>query len=475
MKTNRLYIAALLFCLGGVAVQANERTGVAIIQSQADVRNDSLYVNVVIETKDLKIKSREALILTPVIQTPDRTQELPAIFLGGRNKFKAYKRAQAFGAPELNFIKVPAGRDESTTLNYSYAMPYDPWMEPANVQLKEEIYGCASCQKYIDWTLLADYITLPVFPPEIVYITPPVETVKSRNMSGKAYLDFQVGKSVILPEFKRNASELSKINDVVTQVKNNKYATVTSIDLSGYASPEGPEQLNQKLSTERALALKNYLQDKYGYKQDLFSSQGKGEDWAGLEKALQNSNMPEKDAVLKIITSSASETEKDKQVKALSKGAVYKQLLEEYYPPLRRVEYQLNYTIQAFTVTQGLEIFQTAPGQLSLNEMFLVANTYPKGSPKFNEVFDVAVRVFPQDPIANMNAAAAALESNDTQRAHLYLDKCKDIPEAWNNIGVMYFIEGDFDNAQNYLQKAKSVNPKEAGYNLEQVAKQKRK
>ena len=38
--------------------------------------------------------------------------------------------------------------------------------------------------------------------------------------------------------------------------------------------------------------------------------------------------------------------------------------------------------------------------------MYLVAQTYEEGSEDFNEVFHIAVRMYPHDPIANINAAA---------------------------------------------------------------------
>ena len=54
--------------------------------------------------------------------------------------------------------------------------------------------------------------------------------------------------------------------------------------------------------------------------------------------------------------------------------------------------------------------------------MFLVAQTYEKGSDEFNEVFDVAVRMFPDDPTANINAAAIELQRGDLQQAVRYLE-----------------------------------------------------
>lgn len=472
MKANKYYILiiALLFGIAGKA-QSISKSGLKIIQTQAEVKGDSLYVNIDMNIQKVKMRAQEALLLTPVVQAGQQVQELPSVLIGGKRKFKAYNRAQAYGAAPMAFLSLRAGRHESAIVNYSYAVPYQPWMEIANVALKEEIYGCANCQKMIAWIPLADNIVLPiqVLPMMITYVTPPVEAVKNRDMQGKAYLDFPVGKSVILPDFRRNPTELSKIQSAVEQVKNNRYATITSIDLTGYASPEGPAELNLKLSKDRSLALKTYLQDKYGYKNDLFNVQWKGEDWDGLKQLVEASDLSDKASLLEIITSTDKDAVKDRRVKTYAGGVSYRMLLNDYYPLLRRVEYRLNYTVRAFSVTEGIDILKVSPGQMSLNEMFLVANTYPKGSKEFKDVFDIAVRVFPLDPIANINAGASSLEKGNTKEAHRYLDKFSNIPQAWNNIGIMYFMENDYNRAGEYFNKAKTTNPKEIEHNMEQL------
>ena len=79
--------------------------------------------------------------------------------------------------------------------------------------------------------------------------------------------------------------------------------------------------------------------------------------------------------------------------------------------------------------------------------MFLVAQTYEKGSNEFNEVFDVAVRMFPDDPTANINAAAIELQRGDLQQSVRYLDKADAQASATlNNRGVLKLLQGDLDS-----------------------------
>mgnify|MGYP000603361329 CR=1 FL=1 len=60
---------------------------------------------------------------------------------------------------------------------------------------------------------------------------------------------------------------------------------------------------------------------------------------------------------------------------------------------------------------------KTKPQQLSLNELFMVAQTYEVGSKEFNKVMELAVRMYPTDETANLNAAIIRLNNGDADAA----------------------------------------------------------
>ena len=98
-------------------------------------------------------------------------------------------------------------------------------------------------------------------------------------------------------------------------------------------------------------------------------------------------------------------------------------MLKEIYPGLRKVNCKIDYTVINFDVEQGRIVIKTNPKYLSLNEMYQVANSYPKGSDDFVNVFDVAVRIYPDDEVANLNAAAVALTKKDLKTAVKFMEK----------------------------------------------------
>ena len=66
---------------------------------------------------------------------------------------------------------------------------------------------------------------------ELSYVTPPAEPVKQRSETHSAYLNFEVGKSVLLHDFKNNAAELKSVNKIVNEVRNDKNLKFTEFNM----------------------------------------------------------------------------------------------------------------------------------------------------------------------------------------------------------------------------------------------------
>ena len=185
-------------------------------------------------------------------------------------------------------------------------------------------------------------------------------------------------------------------------------------------------------------------------------------------KYVNENDIPQKEAALEIINSNM---QPDAKEKALLKKApqAYRYLLQNVWPSLRRTDYTIEYDVQAFNVAKAREVIKTRPQKLSLQEMYLVAQTYPKGSAEFNNVFDIAVRMFPEDKLANLNAASAAIERGDKVSAEKYLLKAGDSAEANNARGCLASMKEDYQTAKQYFEKAIAGGLKEAQENLDKV------
>jgi outer membrane protein OmpA-like peptidoglycan-associated protein len=345
--------------------------------------------------------------------------------------------------------------------------------------LDYKAYQCDNCQKYEgetkkDWfgpTKVGLYLVyniggveptpepvvvpvVPVMPiiskPVLLasFVVPEVEAQKQRTASGAAYLNFEVGKAKIYPDYKDNAAELEGIRQSLNTVRGDESVSITGIEIVGYASPEDSWTSNLTLSAKRAQSLLEWVLAESGLPREIFVSRGEGEDWKGFERLVEESDIEGRDEVLDIIRSRGVTEETERRL------AVYKQV-PSLYPPLRRVEYRIAYDVAPMTVARGREVLYTRPELLSLNEMFLIAEEMEIGSAEWAEVFEIAARVFPDSDVANLNAAASAIERGDEQTAARHLNMVAHQTPQWhNNMGIVRYMQGDAAGAKEHFEKA---------------------
>lgn len=254
------------------------------------------------------------------------------------------------------------------------------------------------------------------------------------------------------------------------KIQNDKNLTVTGISIEGFASPEGPLKFNEQLSQKRAEALKNYLTTNEKVPGKLYKVTFGGENWDGLVQALEKSSMKDKDKFIGIIKNTTDDARRKQEIMRVDGGVPYRTMLKEIYPGLRKVNCKIDYTVANFDVEQGRVVIKVNPKYLSLNEMYQVANSYPKGSNDFVNVFDIAVRMYPNDEVANLNAAAVSLTKKDLENAIKYMDKANhQTAEFINNVGVYNFLNGDVQRAVAAFNQAAQMGNEAAKANLQQL------
>lgn len=96
----------------------------------------------------------------------------------------------------------------------------------------------------------------------------------------------------------------------------------------------------------------------------------------------------------------------------------------------------------------------TKPQNLSLEEFFTAARTLDPGSQTYNDLFETAVRMYPNSEAANLNAAASAITRGDYASAQRYLEKAGNSPQAIYTRGNLKASQGDFETALQHFQRA---------------------
>jgi len=469
-----------------IIIPAQAQKDISIFDGEIPVKlqrlrqvDDSVHLVMDIDLKDLKLSTDRSLVLTPVLLNgKDKEYALGNIMLNGRQRHKAFTREVQLNGWEKDVEKshyaVLELNKNRKVIRYRQSIPYETWMREASLDVRTDLCGCAGHVQQLGSEKVANRIVMQdakVYKPlaNVAYMRPQVEQIKARSESNNVFLDFPVSRTEINPQFGNNPRELAKIEHIINDIRSDKNLRVTGVLITGYASPEGDLNFNNQLSRGRAEALRNYLSMRVGIPPQLFQVGYGGEDWQGLARLVQNSYIEPKGMILNIIHNSSGEIRKQ-QLKALGGGSVYQRMLHGLYPQLRRVVAKIDYTARGFNVDEARQIIKTRPKQLSLNEMYLVANTYEEGSKEFMEVFETAIRMFPDDPVANLNSAATALLERDTAKAERYLQKAqKNTPEYYNNLGVLEMMKGNNARARNLFQRAAEGNLEAAYKNQEEL------
>ena len=479
MKTkNILFIIAFLTTAPLLFSQTGYLDEISIENSRAERQGERLSVNMDIVIDDLNINSNDLIVLTPVlVSNSDEIEiELASVAVAGKKRSKVLQRAIRLNNPTgLDVMPYEIMRRKNNTsqrITYSGDLPMAAWMKDASLQLRESVTGCANCDKGDDYMALISRIIPEDFAPsyKLTYIVPEVE-VKTLSDRHTAMFNFVVNQWELLRNYKDNAAEFNQVDRVVNDIRNNPDFEITEFEITGYASPEASVTHNRTLAQNRANSFADYLVTKFGVPRNSFTVTGHGEDWVGLREAVASSSIDDRQAILDIIDNVSNPDARDAELMKLSNGQTYRNLLNNFYPQLRRTEYVIAYNVRSFDVDEAREIIKSNPRLLSLNEMYMVAQSYPAGSKEFKEVFDIAILHYPDSDIAILNSSSADIEAGNMDAAIERMNKISDNPKVWNNLGVAYARKGDFAAAKQYFDKAVSANDMDARSNLEELEK----
>lgn len=461
------YICTILFLTCFTVVAAQE-AGIPYLADKkikvekivVERTDNNLVLNMDLNMDALELRANHRLVFTPMVKDNVNQVEMPQIVLNGRKQDISYRRI-GYKDYADDVISVRRKNNTPQTFHYTAVVPYEAWMKNSNIEVAEDLCGCGD---------LLDQNIVPIHKmrtPFMPYLKPKAEGIKERHEEGRAFIDFPVDKITLYPNYRNNPRELDKIIQTINVVKNDKNTTITGITIHGFASPESPYSHNAYLAENRAKTLKDYVCQLLKLDDALFSVDFTPEDWDGLRRYVTDSELKYKTEILALIDDQTLDPDvKEHRIKQ-KYPENYRFMLDTWYPALRHSDYVVTYSVRPFTAEEAKEILKTKPQQLSLEEMFLVAQTYEPGSPDFNEVMEIAVRMFPSDETANLNAACSRMETGDMEGAKRYLEKAGNLPQALHARGVLAYLEGDVATARKLLEEAQKAGAPDVEKNLQ--------
>lgn len=145
-------------------------------------------------------------------------------------------------------------------------------------------------------------------------------------------------------------SELCKLDSLADRLQSLRAAAdgrISGILIKGWASPEGEDLLNERLSVNRARKVGRYLADRAVLPDTLLAAEGGGVDWRHLaEEASACPELPDKEEVLRILENTPVREVRDgrvvdgrkRRLRMLQGGIPYKYLYKGAFPALRRAD-----------------------------------------------------------------------------------------------------------------------------------------
>lgn len=277
------------------------------------------------------------------------------------------------------------------------------------------------------------------------------------------------------------SEEMKVLQAAIKEAKSNEKKEINKIEVSGYASPDGGMDLNEKLAQNRQKAAANFLQKdlKKNKVANAVESNITAEDWEGFQKAMENSNLQDKDLVLRVLSMYSDPEEREAQIKNLS--AVYKNIAEDILPALRRSRLILTTDLIGKSDAEISKLAKEDPAQLSVEELLYAATLtsnkaekmaiYQKAAELYNDYrayngmgqlyfeagnyaeagrcYQKALEIQPNDPDVHYNAGLVALAVDDVEKAEYHFGKAAGTKANLSAaMGTLYTKKGDYAAAK---------------------------
>ncbi|MBP3829872.1 MAG: hypothetical protein ILA06_06170 [Bacteroidaceae bacterium] len=263
------------------------------------------------------------------------------------------------------------------------------------------------------------------------------------------------------------ASELnsSSIKDFVKILKeindNQEKLQLQNIEVSAYASPEGRYDFNAALAEKRQNTSSAYVEGqlkKNRMKADV-DTKFTAEDWEGFQQLVSESNIQDKDVILRVLSMYKDPAEREQQIRNMS--VVYDELAKGILPELRRARLIANYNVIGRSDEQIVDQFQKDARELNVEEVLYGAALQSDNAQK-QAWYEKATQLFQNDARAYNNLANLAYQNGDLATAANYLAKAKSInansPEVATNEALLALAKGQVAEAEALLAKGTGAN-----------------
>lgn len=258
------------------------------------------------------------------------------------------------------------------------------------------------------------------------------------------------------------AEDIKALEDFVKAANTAADQEFKGIEVSSYASPDGPENLNERLSEQRKQSADKYLEKVIGKakvsKEDaktLYNLKSTAEDWEGFKGLVEKSTIEDKDLILRVLSMYSDPVVREKEIKNIS--ATYKVLADDILPQLRRSEITVKVDKVGYADSVIMDFAVNNPDTLNIEEL-LYAGKLAEGLETKAAIYKAATVKYPDSFRAFNNLAYVNILQGNLTDAKASLEKANEIKEGdaiiTNNLGVIALMEGDKETAKTHFLNA---------------------
>lgn len=245
---------------------------------------------------------------------------------------------------------------------------------------------------------------------------------------------------------------LKEINDMQEE------RALQNIEVSAYASPDGSFNLNEQLAEKRQDVSSNYLKKqlkKINMDADV-DTKYTAEDWEGFQELISKSNLQDKDVILRVLSMYQDPEEREQQIRNMS--SVFTEIADGILPELRRARLIVNYEVIGRSDDQIIEQYGLDASKLSVEELLYGGNMLMENATSRKQWYETTIKHYPNDYRAYNNLAQLAIMEGNTTAAQNWLQKAKSVnskaPETNANMAILALKHGDTDKAETLMGQA---------------------
>ena len=230
------------------------------------------------------------------------------------------------------------------------------------------------------------------------------------------------------------------------EIKANERKTLKGTEVVAYASPDGGESLNAKLSDKRSKSGAKAWSKVIGGREVADPEvKSVGQDWEGFQELVAKSDIEDKDLIIRVLSMYSDPAVRESEIKNMSE--VYTVLKKEVLPELRRARFIANVEYQNYTAEELLKLVDENSDVLD-EEALLRSASLVKDLDAKEAIYKKAIDKYNSDR-AQFNLGVVYLNQGHLNKAEKAFNKVETKDADLENAkGVIALRNGDIAAAE---------------------------